>query len=364
MTPRAGGFSVSVPSWRNDIVGEACLVEEVVRVYGYDRVPAVPLDLTTPLPQPSLDAEQRRRAAARRVLAGRGLVEAVTYSFMPAGHAAMFGGKGDSVTLVNPISSELDVMRPSILPNLIAASGRNADRGLADAALFEVGPCYEGTAPEEQTAMAAGVRAGRSGPRNWAVKARPVDVFDAKADALAVLEALGAPVDNLQVAAEAPAWYHPGRSGVLRLGPKTVLANFGEIHPRVLRRMEVKGPVAGFEVLLDNLPRRKARKSAARPHLELSPLQPVERDFAFVLDQAVAAEAVVRAARGADKKLISEVRVFDVFAGKGLGEGKKSLAINVVLQPTEKTLTDAEIDFVARKVVATVEKATGGVLRA
>ena len=364
VTKEDGGVRAAVPSWRNDIVGEACLVEEVVRVNGYDRVPAVPMELTDPMPKPALTPEQRRRARARRVLAERGLVEAVTYSFLSSAEAALFGGLDGAVPLINPISSDLDVMRRSVLPNLIAACGRNADRGFADVALFEVGPCYDGVKPEDQSTVAAGVRAGRSGPRNWAAKPRPADAFDAKADALAVLDALGAPVDKLQVFDEAAAWYHPGRSGSLRLGPKTVLARFGEIHPRVLRRMDVKGPVAGFEVLLDNLPKAKARKSAARKSLELSPFQPVERDFAFVLDQGVAAEAVVRAARSADKNLITEVRVFDLFEGKSLGAGKKSLAINVILQPTEKTLTDADIEAVADKVVAGVGKATGGVLRA
>ena len=364
VTREDGGVRASVPSWRSDIVGEACLVEEVVRVNGYDRIPAVPMELTDPLPKPALGPEQRRRALARRVLAGRGLVEAVTYSFLSSAEAALFGGIEDAVPLINPISSDLDVMRRSVLPNLIAASGRNADRGFPDVALFEVGPCYGGVKPEDQSMVAGGVRSGRSGPRNWAATPRPADAFDAKADALAVLDAMGAPVDKLQVFDEAADWYHPGRSGSLRLGPKTVLALFGEIHPRVLRRMDVRGPVAGFEVMLDNLPKAKERKSAARPMLELSAFQPVERDFAFVLDQGVAAEAVVRAARSADKNLIAEVRVFDLFEGKSLGEGKKSLAVNVVLQPTEKTLTDADIEAVAGKVVAGVEKATGGVLRA
>jgi phenylalanyl-tRNA synthetase beta chain len=360
-TATDGGLTTAVPPWRGDIVGEADLVEEVVRVYGYDRVEAVPLERTDALPRPSLSPVQRRRATTRRVLAGRGLVEAVTYSFMPSNQAALFGG--DHVRLINPISSDLDVMRPSILPNLIAAAGRNANRGIVDAALFEVGPQYSGTRPEDQAMVAAGVRSGRAVPRDWAQATRDVDAFDAKADALAVLGGLGVSVDNLQVIAEAPDWYHPGRAGSLRLGPQTVLAHFGEIHPGVLRRMDVKGPIAGFEVLLDALPKPKARKGAARPHLDLSSLQPVARDFAFVVDRDVAADAVVRAARGADKKLIVDVRVFDVFTDDALGGDKKSLAVSVVLQPTDKTLTDDDIEAVADKVVASVEKATGGSLR-
>ena len=358
-----GALVAQVPPWRGDIVGEACLVEEVVRVHGYERVPAVPLANETSLPRPALTPEQRRHARARRVLAGRGLTEAVTYSFMPSVQAALFGGVPDALRLVNPISSDLDVMRPSILPNLIAACGRNADRGFSDAALFEVGPQYAGDGVEDQTTVAAGVRAGDAVTRNWAEQTRAVDAFDAKDDALAVLEALEVPIESVHVTADAPPWYHPGRSGAVRLGPKTVLAHFGEIHPGVLRRMDVKGPIAGFEVLLANLPRLKAKKSATRPHLELSPFQPVERDFAFVVDAGVPADKVLGAARAADKALIAEVRLFDVYAGEGVGAGKKSLAIGVTLRPTEKTLTDADIEAVAGKVVAAVEKATGGVLR-
>jgi phenylalanyl-tRNA synthetase beta chain len=359
--PADGGISAAVPSWRGDIVGEADLVEEVVRVHGYDRIEPVPLERSDALPKPSLSPVQRRRATTRRALAGRGLVEAVTYSFMPSDQAALFGG--DHVRLINPISSDLDVMRPSILPNLIAACGRNANRGLVDAALFEVGPQYAGTRPEDQAMVAAGVRSGRAVPRDWAQAVRDVDTFDAKADAVAVLAGLGVSTDNLQVAAEAPDWYHPGRSGSLRLGPQNVLAHFGEIHPGVLRRMDVKGPIAGFEVLLDALPKPKARKSANRPHLELAALQPVVRDFAFVVERDVAADAIVRAACGAVKGLITDVRVFDVFTDDTLGAGKKSLAVSVTLQPTDKTLTDDDIEAVAAKVVASVEKATGGSLR-
>ncbi|MDP6785929.1 MAG: phenylalanine--tRNA ligase subunit beta [Rhodospirillales bacterium] len=355
---------VSVPSWRSDIVGEACLVEEVVRIYGYDRVPAVPMAQDHPLPAPALTKEQQRRSRARRVLAGRGLVEAVTVSFMAGAQAGLFGGVPETTRLVNPISSDLDVMRPCLLPNLIAAAGRNADRGLADAALFEIGPQYAGDAPPDQAMVAAAARSGCWEPRNWSAPARPVDAFDAKADALAVLAALGVPIDKLQVDPEAPGWYHPGRSGRLKLGPKTVLAHFGEVHPRVLRRMGVKGPVAGVEIFLDALPPAKARKSAARPALDMSPLHPVERDFAFVVDEGVAAGAVLGAARGAEPKLIIDVGLFDVFSGGALEAGRKSLAITVTLQPREKTLTDAEIEAVSNKVVAAVEKATGGTLRA
>ncbi|MBL6929329.1 MAG: phenylalanine--tRNA ligase subunit beta [Rhodospirillales bacterium] len=357
-------LKVMVAPWRNDIVGEPCLVEEVIRVYGYDNIPVVPMELGATLPHPALSGEQRRRVDVRRILASRGMIEAVTLSFMPSGQAGLFGEVPQSIRLANPISSDLDVMRPSILPNLIAAAGRNADRGLSEAALFELGPQYAGDKPDDQMMVASGLRSGRSGPRDWAGPPRSVEVFDAKADALAALAGAGAPVDKLQVVDNAPGWYHPGRSGSLCLGPKTVLAWFGEIHPRVLKALGVKGPMVGFEVFLDRVPKAKRRKSATKVFLELSPFQPVERDFAFVVDARVPAADVLKAARSADTRLISDVRVFDVFEGGSLDAGKKSLAINVVLQPTQKTLTDAEIEAVAKQIVARVEKATGGTLRA
>ncbi len=356
-------WRVSTPSWRSDIVGEACLIEEIMRVFGYDNIPTVAMERPSALPPPALDASQRRRAAARRVLAGRGLVEAVTVSFMPLAEAELFGGAPDSIRLLNPISSDLDAMRPSILPNLVSAVGRNADRGTPDACLFEIGPGFAGDRPEDQRMVAAGVRAGQSGLHSWAEPSRPVDVFDAKADVLAVFGELALPVDKLTIGNDAPPWYHPVRSGFFCLGPKMVLASFGEIHPRVLRKMDVKGPIVGFEIFFDNFPKPKTRKTAAKPYLELPSFQPVERDFAFVVDKNIAAGALLRAAKNADTALIAEVHVFDLFAGGNLGEAKKSLAINVVLQPTEKTLTDAEIDAVAEKVIASVEAATGGVLR-
>lgn len=358
-------WRVSVPSWRNDIDTEACLVEEVVRIVGYDRIPTLPLPRDGALPKPAIAPAQRRQAEVRRLLAGRGLMEAVTFSFLSADRAVLFGGGGEELVLINPISVDLSVMRPSLLPNLIDAARRNEDRGQADAALFELGPQYAGAAPEDQAVVAAGVRSGRAAPRHWAVPQRPVDVFDAKADVFAALEALGVPVEKVVIdAAAAPGWYHPGRSGVVRLGPKAVLAVFGEIHPKVLRRMGAKPPVVAFELFFAALPPVKPQAGKARPPLKLAALQPVERDFAFVLDAAVPAEAIVRAARGAEKALIRDVRVFDVFSGGALPEGKKSLAISVVLQPQEQTLTDAEIEAAGSRIIAAVEAATGGRLRA
>lgn len=365
----AANWKVEVPSWRSDMVDETCVVEEIIRVNGYHNIPHVSMEREDALPHAAVSSALRRRRGVRRLLAGRGLIEAVTYSFLPAAHAELFAGEGgvpDSVRLSNPISADLDVMRPSLLPNLIAAIGRNDARGHTDGALYEVGPQFAGDDPDDQTLVAAGVRSGQAVARNWAAPARAVDVFDAKADAIATLEAAGAPVTNLQVFAHeegGPQWYHPGRSGTLRLGPKTILANFGEIHPGVLKKMGVKGPVAAFEVFLDNLPAQKAKKSQARPLVKLSAFQPVERDFAFLVDASVEATNVERAAKAADKQLIADAKLFDVYEGDGVADGKKSVAIQVTLQPFDKTMTDEEIEAVSAKVVASVKKATNGELR-
>jgi phenylalanyl-tRNA synthetase beta chain len=362
VSSREGGFSVEPPSWRPDIVGEADLVEEVLRVHGYDTIPVVPMVRDTPLPRPALSLAQKRAVTVRRALAARGLVEAVTFSFVPRVQAELFGGGAPELTLVNPISADLDVMRPSLLPNLATAAQKNVDRGLGDVALFEVGPQHADDTPEGQSQVAAGVRIGRTGPRHWRDGGRPIDAFIAKADALAALAAAGAPVENLQVSRDAPAWYHPGRSGTLRLGA-SALAHFGELHPRVQQALGAKQPVAGFEVHLDAVPAPRARPTKARPLLQLSPYQPVQRDFAFVVDKDLPAETLLKAARQADKKLVAGVRLFDVYEGKGLPEGKKSLAIEVTLQPQDATLTDAALEGFSKKLVEQVEKATGGVLR-
>ena len=362
VSSREGGFSVEPPSWRPDIVGEADLVEEVLRVHGYDNIPVVPMTRDTPLPRPALSLAQKRAVTVRRALAARGLVEAVTFSFLPRAQAELFGGGAPELTLVNPISADLDVMRPSLLPNLATAAQKNVDRGLGDLALFEIGPQYADDTPEGQSQIAAGVRIGRTGPRHWRDGGRPVDAFIAKADALAALAAAGAPVESLQVSRDAPAWYHPGRSGSLRLGAG-VLAHFGELHPRVQQALGAKQTVAAFEVHLDTVPVPRARPTKARPLLQLSPYQPVQRDFAFVVDKDLPAETLLKAARQADKGLVSAVRLFDVYEGKGLPEGKKSLAIEVTLQPQDATLTDAALEGFSKKLVEQVEKATGGTLR-
>jgi len=352
---------VTPPPWRGDIDGEADLVEEIVRVNGYDAIAPVSMERDATVPAPALTPEQNRRRLAKRALAGRGMMEAVTFSFLSARQAALFGGVGAERTLVNPISADLDVMRPSLLPNLLAAAARNANQGYPDLALFEVGPEYRGDRPEDQAWIAAGLRHGRSGRRDPRKADRPVDVFDVKADAIELLEALEAPTGNLQVVTDTPAWYHPGRSGALTLGP-TVLARFGELHPRLLEAFDLKGPAVVFEVMLDAVPMPK-RKGPQRPLLERLPFQPVVRDFAFVVDEAVPAEKVARAAAGADKALIDAVHVFDEYRGAGLPAEAKSIAIEVTLQPRTATLTDEQIEAVGQKIVAAVAKHTGGALR-
>lgn len=356
-----GPWTAEVPSWRPDIIGEADLVEEVTRVYGFDHIPTTSLPALSATSRPVRTPMQRRVPVARRALAARGMNEAVTWSFLPRAKAERFGGGAEDLRLLNSIDATLDTMRPSILPNLIDAASRNEARGLVDPALFEVGPVYRDATPAGQRPVAAGVRHNMAVPRNWAGPPRTVDVFDAKADALAVLAAIGAP-DNLSAQAGAPDWYHPGRSGVIKLGDR-VMAHFGELHPQIAAEADFKGPVAAFEVFLDAPPLPKAKATKARPKLVLSPFQPVERDFAFLVDAEVEAEKLVRAVRGADRALITAARVFDVYAGKGVPGGKKSLAIAVTLQPVERTLTDAEIEAVSNKIVAQVTKATGAVLR-
>ena len=355
--------SVAPPPWRGDIVGEADLVEEVLRIAGFDQIPAVSLSPTaSERARPALSPTRRRLGAVRRALTARGMFEAVTWSFMPRQHAALFGGGLDELVLANPINAELDAMRPSILPNLIEACRRNADRGLGDAALFETGPVYAGTKPEDQRMHVSAVRAAMAVPRNWHAAARPVDPFDAKADALAALRAAGVSLGSLQTRAEGPAWYHPGRVGTLALG-RTALAHFGELHPGVLAALGAEGPMAGFEVMVDALPRPKAKATRAKAPLKASDYPAAERDFAFILDDAVPASEVERAARNAEKALIKAVTVFDVYAGPGIEADKKSLAITVRLEAQDRTLTDPEIDAAAAKIVANVAKITGGVLR-
>ena len=357
---------VAVPSWRPDVHGRADIVEELVRIVGVDRVPSTRFGREHAR-KPVLTAIQNRTRKAKRALAARGLLEAVTWSFVSKHEAELFGGGAPELALANPIAAELSDMRPSLIPGLIMASQRNADRGFSDTAMFEVGQVFKGDKPTDQLTAASGLRRGLAKPsgsgRHWSVKAGPVDVFDAKADAFAVLAAAGAPMQALQVVPGGPAWFHPGRSATIQIGPQNILGHFGELHPRAIANLKAEGPLVAFEVILEKIPEPKARPTRAKPLLELSPFQPVERDFAFVVDNAVKSTEIVRAAQNVDKKLVSNVVVFDVYEGKGIDPGKKSIAIAVTIQPREKTMTDAEIESLAAKIVAEVTKRTGGVLR-
>ncbi len=382
----AAGVTVDVPPWRNDIAGigaldpaadldpsraaiaaegrleaepEADLIEEVLRLHGLDRIAPVSLPPVAPVPPPSLSPRLGRAALAQRVLAASGLAECVTFSFMARGQATLFGGGDPALTLENPIAADLDQLRPTPIATLVLAAARNAARGFADLGLFEVGPAFTGTDAAGQAHVAAALRAGQT-PRSWIAPARPVDAMDARGDALAVLAALGAPGEALSTTADAPDWFHPGRSGVIRQGPRTVLAMFGELHPRVLAALDLAGPVVAMQVFLAAIAEPKRRRRAAP---ELPAFQPVRRDFAFALPREVPAEAVLRAARGADRALVAAVALFDAYEGERLAAGQKSLGLEVTFQPGERTLTDAEIEAACARVVAAVGKATGAVLR-
>jgi phenylalanyl-tRNA synthetase beta chain len=378
--------TVSVPSWRNDIAGrsaldpaatldparaaaaaegrdateaEADLVEEVLRLHGLDAVPAVSLPPLAAVPAATLSPRQARAAMARRTLAAAGLLECVTFSFLDHATAALFGGGEPALRLLNPIAADLDQLRPTPVATLALAAARNAARGWPDGGLFEVGPAFFGAEAAAQRPVAALVRHGAT-PRSWIVPARPVDALDARADVLATLAAIGVPMEALTTTPDAPGWYHPGRSGVVRQGPRTVLATFGELHPRVSAALGLDGAVVAAEILLDAVaePRRRRRQET-----DLPPFQPLRRDFAFVVDAGVPAEAVLRAARGADRTLITHVALFDVFQGEALGADRRSLGVEVTFQPRERTLLDAEIEAACARVVAAVAKATGAALR-
>ena len=358
---------VAVPSWRPDIHNKADLVEEVVRILGVDRVPFTPFDRGEAPRRPVLTPIQQRTRKAKRALAARNLIEAVTWSFLGKKHAELFGGGEPQLALANPIAADLSDMRPSLIPGLVSAAQKNADRGFPDIALFEVGQVFRGDAPHDQLTAAAGVRRALGKPsgigRHWTKRDGDVDAFDAKADAFAVLAAAGAPAQALQVVPGGPPWFHPGRSGTIQIGPQNVLGHFGELHPSALEALDAQGPLVAFEVILERIPEPKAKATRAKPVLELSPFQPVERDFAFVVDRKVKAADVVRAAASVDRKLIAGVTVFDIYEGPGIEPSKKSIAIAVTLQPRDKTMTDAEIEALAAKIVAEVGKRTGGVLR-
>ncbi len=361
---KGDGASVVVtpPTWRRDVEGKADLVEEVARIAGYGALPSTPLPEVARAVGGVLTVRQARARTARRALAAAGYSEAVTWSFTARKTAELFGGGAAALVLANPIAAELDCMRPSILPNLLEAAGRNAKRGVADAALFEIGPVFGGDQPQDQRLAISAILAPH-GPRRWD-GAQAEDVFTIKADLIALLDELGAPTANLQVAQGAAApWWHPGRSARLQLGPKAVIAEFGALHPAVLKALDVDGPVYGFEVFVETIPEPKKKPTKTKPALALSPLMPLSRDFAFVVAKDKAAGDLTKAVAGADKALIAAARVFDVSEGKGVEDGFKSLAVEVTIQPREATLTEAEIEALSAKIVAAAEKATGAKLR-
>ncbi len=361
---RLVGWNARTPGWRHDVAGVADIVEEILRIDGYDNIPAVAVTRAAGEKMPAPAPLQKRAAATKRALAARGLYETVTWSFMESAKADLFGASAgrdkQALTLVNPISADLSHMRPSILPNLIDAAGKNADRGLTDAALFEIGRIYNSPAHDGQPVVAAGIRCGNAEKRHWSRPARAADALDVKADALAALAACAVNTNSLNIARDAPDWYHPGRAGSLRLG-QTVLAHFGEIHPAVLETLKRDEPFAGFEIFLEALPPVKD-KGPRKELLVPSPFQPVSRDFAFIVDAALEADKLVRAVASADRKLIADVEIFDIYTGKGVEDGKKSVGVAVTLQPVEKTLTDEEISAMGSKIVTAV-KGIGGVLR-
>ena len=362
----SAGFMVSVPSWRFDVDCPESLVEEVCRVVGYDHIeeeslPHAHIDEDFESAPGSLQ-NQNRRNISRRTLAARGLCECNTWSFLDEKKAFLFGGGEKSLTLTNPLSKEFEMMRPSLLANLVAGAGRNKDRGLENSALFEVGAAYHSTFPQNQEIRVSGVRSDSHAARHWLNKERTVDMYDAKADLFAALESCGVNTDNVQLKADAPSFFHPGRSATVYLGPKTILGVFGELHPKILEDMSVDAAVVGFEMYLDRLP--KTKETNKKKLLKISPLQPIHRDFAFLLDQDMSVAKMVNAAMKVDKKLITDANIFDVYDGKGIPEGKKSVALTVTFEPFEKTLTDDEINKLMDQIIVAVGSEAGGELRA
>ena len=354
-------LQVVPPSWRHDVDGPADLVEEVVRIHGLDGVASVPLKRDHAVAAPVLSKAQRRTRTARRALAVRGFNECVSFSFIARDQSALFGGGDDARQLSNPIASDLDALRPAILPSLLASAARNAARGFANLQLFEIGAAFDTGMPGAQKTVAGAIRTGNA-ERHWQKAGEPANLFAVKADLMAALEAItGAPM-SAPITQGAPAWYHPGRSGTIAMGPK-VIAQFGELHPKVLAAFDIKVPVAGFEIFLDAIPDAKTKgNSKAKPLFQPSPFQAIERDFAFVVDAKLAAGEIVKAAKQADRALVETVTVFDIYEGKGVPEGQKSVAVAVRIQPATATLTDAEIEALNQKIVAAALK-LGATLR-
>ncbi len=360
---RGSPWSVTPPTWRRDVEGPADLVEEVARIEGYGALPSTPLPDQGAPSRGVLSPRQARVRLARRALAAMGYAEAVTWSFTKQSIAALFGGGDERLVVENPIAADLDCMRPSALPNLIQAAARNAARGHPDAALFEIGPIYLDDSPTGQRTVIAGLVSPHP-QRHWTDTVSPDPLYGLKGDLMALLEDLGAPVGSLQlVQGQNRGWWHPGRSARLQLGPKTVIVEFGQLHPSVLKTLDAAGPMLGFEIVLDSVPEPRGKATKARGAATLPNLMPLTRDFAFVVADALPVGDLTRAATGADKALIAEVRVFDVYRGKGVPEGMKSVALEVVIQPTDATLTEAEIEALSAKVVAAASK-VGATLRA
>ncbi len=359
--------TIAVPSWRPDIEGKADIVEEIIRIAGLEHVVNVPLKRTTSVSEPVLTLIQRRTRRARRALAASGMMEAMTYSFISAKEAEAFGGGVSVLKLANPIAADMSDMRPSLLPGLVAAAQRNVNRATKDIALFEVGQIFTGDQPQDQKMAVTGLRRGlasRLGTgRHWSQPAKPADIYDVKADAFSLLGALGVSTDSMQIVAGAPTWFHPGRSATMQFGPKGVLGHFGELHPNTLEQLGIDGPVVVFEILLDNLPTQKQKTSKIKSKLEMSDYQSVTRDFAFVVDKSVRADDVVKTARGVDRVLVSQVKLFDIYEGKGVRPDQKSVAIEITLQPREKTLNDTDIEAFTSRLSAEILRKTGGVLR-
>ncbi len=360
-TSAAESWQVTRPTWRPDIHGSADIIEEIIRIHGYEHLPMLSLPRDEMIAKPSISKLQRRTNYIRRALVARDYVEAVTFSFMKDDDAVLFGGGDESLRLANPISADLNMMRPTILPNLLQATGRNLRRGSTDLSFFEVGPVFHGVPADQQFHMACGVRQGRGRISDWRHDNEAVSVFDAKADLLNALSAIGVSVDNLQITNEAPDYYHPGRSGTLMQG-RTILGTFGEIHPTIAKHFDIKGACAGFELFFQRVPAAKD-KGPAKPLLSLNSLQALSRDFAFVVDEAVSADALMRAVKAGGKPFVQAVNIFDVYAGDKIEAGKKSVAITVTIQPQKATLVDAEIVEISDKIIASVAKNTGGAIR-
>ena len=356
-----GKIKAVSPSWRGDIEGEHDLVEEVVRMIGLDKIPAVTLP-NAKFPKEILTPIQHNVMIIKHELASRGMYETVTWSFADSEVAQYFRKGNEAILLQNPIVKELDEMRPSVLPNLLTAVKNNMARGYANLALFEVGPEFTGRHPTEQHTVATGIRAGQTAKKDWSASGRAYDVFDVKADALAVIAAAKGPYENPQITADAPSYYHPGRSGTIRLG-KNVLAYFGEIHPSILKAMDIKTRVMAFEVNINNIPLPRQAHGKARKKLELSAFQPIDKDLAFVVNKDVSAAAIIAAAKNADREHITDVRIFDIYEGENLPQGKKSVAISLTFQPIEQTFTDKDIENLMNKAIVEVGKKTGGELR-